>query len=86
MLLAQANASAPGELNALEKELARLSEWLVQKFMANEISPKDFHNAEARVAHIGTLIQKKRTSASLDHLEHFFEHGQSCSSAGKRGT
>jgi uncharacterized protein len=77
MLLSQANASAPGELDALEKELARLSEWLVQKFMANEISPKDFHNAEARVAHIGTLIQKKRTSAALDHLEHFFEQWQS---------
>jgi TRAP transporter TAXI family solute receptor len=77
MLLAQANGSAPGELDAAEKELAQLSEWLVQKFMANEISPKDFHNAEARVAHVSALIQRKRPSASLDHLEHFFEQWQS---------
>jgi hypothetical protein len=77
MLLAQASASAPGQLDATEKELAQLSEWLAQKFMANEISAKDFHDAEARVAHVGALIQKKRTCASLDHLEHFFEHWRS---------
>jgi hypothetical protein len=77
MLLAQASASAPGQLDATEKELAQLSEWLAQKFMASEISAKDFHDAEARVAHIGALIQKKRTCASLDHLEHFFEQWRS---------
>jgi TRAP transporter TAXI family solute receptor len=76
-LLAKADASVPGELDATEKELAQLSQWLVQKFMANEISPKDFHNAEARIAHVGALIQKKRTAASLDHLERFFAQWQS---------
>jgi TRAP-type uncharacterized transport system substrate-binding protein len=77
ILLARASTSGPQQLDAAEKELAQLSEWLAQKFMANEISPKDFHNAEARVAHIGALIQRKRTSASLDHLEDFFEQWQS---------
>jgi TRAP-type uncharacterized transport system substrate-binding protein len=77
ILLARVSTSGPQQLDAVEKELAQLSEWLAQKFMANEISPKDFHNAEARVAHIGALIQRKRTSASLDHLEDFFEQWQS---------
>jgi TRAP transporter TAXI family solute receptor len=77
MLLAQASTAAPGRLDATEKELAHVSQWLVQKFMTNEISSKDFHNAEARVAHVGALIQKKRRSAALDALEHFFERWRS---------
>jgi TRAP-type uncharacterized transport system substrate-binding protein len=67
MLLAQARASGPEQLGAIEKELEQLSQWLTQKFFANEISPEDFHNAEAKVVDIVALIQKKRASASLDH-------------------
>jgi TRAP-type uncharacterized transport system substrate-binding protein len=77
MLLARASASGPQQLDAIEQELEALSEWLAQKFMANEISPKDFHNAEARLAHVGALVQKKRTCGSLDALEHFFGQWQS---------
>ena len=71
-VLLEAVASASGE-----QELAALSEWLAQKFMANEISPKDFHNAEARLAHVSAVMQRRRRSTSLDHLEHFFERWQS---------
>jgi TRAP-type uncharacterized transport system substrate-binding protein len=67
MLLAQARASGPEQLAATEKELEQLSQWLAQKFMANEVSPEDFQNAEARVADIAALIQEKRASASLEH-------------------
>jgi TRAP-type uncharacterized transport system substrate-binding protein len=77
MLLAQVNAAAPADLDVSDKELAQLSEWLAQKFMTNEISEKEFRNAEARVAHIGALIEKKRVSTSLDQLEHFFGQWQS---------
>jgi hypothetical protein len=45
--------------------------------MANEISPKDFHGAEASVAHLTTLIRRKRRSALLAQLEHLFEQWQS---------
>jgi hypothetical protein len=77
MLLAQANASEPEQLGAIEQEAAQLSDWLRQRFIANEISPRNFHGAEAGVAHIAALIRRKRWSASLDQLEHFFERWQS---------
>jgi TRAP transporter TAXI family solute receptor len=77
MLLARASACGPQQLDAIEQELAALSEWLAQKFMANEISQKDFHNAEARLAHVKALVQRNRTCASLDQLEHFFGQWQS---------
>ena len=68
VLLAQASGAAAEELGAIEAEVAQLSQWLLCKFMADEISPTDFHSAEARLAHIGTIIQKKRRSASLAPL------------------
>jgi uncharacterized protein len=77
VLLARAGASGPQQLDAIEQELAALSEWLAQKFMANEISAKDFHNAEARLAHVSALMQRRRRSTSLGHLEHFFEQWRS---------
>jgi TRAP transporter TAXI family solute receptor len=67
MLLEQARTSSPERLDATAKELGQLSQWLSQKFIENEISPEEFHNAEASVADIAALIQKKRASAPLDH-------------------
>jgi TRAP-type uncharacterized transport system substrate-binding protein len=67
MLLEQAKASPPERLDATAKELDQLSQWLSQRFIANEISPEEFHSAEASAADIAALIQKKRASAALDH-------------------
>jgi TRAP transporter TAXI family solute receptor len=67
MLLEQARISPPERLEATAKELDVLSQWLSQKFIANEISPEEFHAAEASVADIAALIQKKRAGALLDH-------------------
>ncbi len=72
LLLAQANGAAAEEFGAIEAELAQLSQWLLHRFMEDEISAADFHGAEARLAHIGALIQKKRRSASLAELERFY--------------
>ncbi len=70
-------ASDSGQLGAVEKELSQLSDWLLQNFLVNEISAKDFQDAEARLAHVGALIQKKRRSASFLGVEAFFEEWQS---------
>jgi hypothetical protein len=72
VLLAQANGARPDQFGAIEAEVAQLSQWLLRKFMEDEISSTDFHSAEARLAHIGTIIQKKRRSASLAELEQFY--------------
>ena len=77
VLLAQANGAAAEEFGAIEAELAQLSQWLLRKFMEDEISPTDFHSAEARLAHIGALIQKKRRSASLASIEQFYQQWRS---------
>jgi hypothetical protein len=77
VLLAQANGAAAAEFDAIEAELAQLSQWLLHKFMEDEIAPSDFHGAEARLAHIGALIQKKRRSASLTSLEQFYRQWRS---------
>jgi TRAP-type uncharacterized transport system substrate-binding protein len=71
-LLAQARAADPAHLDTAEKEIAHLSQWLVQKFMTHEISSKELHHAEAKVAHVGALIRKKRMLVSIDRVEHFF--------------
>jgi hypothetical protein len=76
MLLAQANGSLSGQLGAIEKEVSQLSELILQKFMANEISSRDFHGAEATLTHIGALVRKKRRSASFDNLEQFYGQWQ----------
>jgi TRAP-type uncharacterized transport system substrate-binding protein len=67
MLLQQARSSSPERLDATEKELEQLSQWLKEKFLANEVSPEEFHDAEARVAEIAAVIQNARASATLDH-------------------
>ena len=81
LLLAQANAAGPEQLGNIENEVARLSEWLLQKFMANEISPSDFDSAEARVTQITALIRMKRRCASLDQLERFLDQWRSSTAA-----
>jgi hypothetical protein len=67
ILLEQARNSPPERLEATAKELDQLSQWLSQKFVANEISAEEFHGAEASVAEIDAMIKKKRASALLDH-------------------
>jgi uncharacterized protein len=66
-LLAQVKAAGPEQLDAMEQELDQLSEWLLQKFMADQISAEDFRNAETRVGHIGALIRKQRACALPDN-------------------
>ena len=79
VLLAQANGAPAEEFGAIEAELVQLSQWLLRKFMEDEISPTDFHSAEARLAHIGALIERKRRSASLAELEHFYRQSSGSS-------
>jgi uncharacterized protein len=67
-LLAQVKGAGPEQLDAMEQELEQLSEWLLQKFMAEQISPDDFRNAETRVGHVGALIQKQRACTLLEHV------------------
>jgi uncharacterized protein len=67
-LFAQVKDASPEQLDAMEQELEQLSEWLLQKFMADQISPEDFRNAETRVGHIGALICKQRPWASPDQV------------------
>jgi TRAP transporter TAXI family solute receptor len=76
-LLAQARAAGPAHLDTAEKEIAHLSQWLAQRFMNNETSSKDLRSAEAKVAHVGALIQKEHTLASIDRIEQFFQQWRS---------
>ena len=62
VLLGEARASEPAQLDATEEELDRLSEWFVEKFVMDEISPDVFTNANSRVSHIRALIQKRRAT------------------------
>jgi hypothetical protein len=73
VLLAQVNTAASEQLDVLEGELAQLSRWLLDKFMNDEISTADFQGAEARLAHIGALIKKRRRSAELAKLELLYQ-------------
>ena len=82
LLLAQANGATDEEYGAIEAELAQLSQWLLCKLMEDEISATDLHGAEARLAHVGALMQKKRRSASLARIEQFY---QQCIVAARRG-
>jgi TRAP transporter TAXI family solute receptor len=66
-LLAQVKAASPEQLAAMEQELEQLSEWLLQKFMADQMTLEGFRNAEARVGHISALIRKQRACALPDH-------------------
>jgi len=59
VLFGAARASEPDRLDATEEELDRLSEWFVEKFVMDEISPDVFTNANSRVSHIRALIQKR---------------------------
>jgi TRAP transporter TAXI family solute receptor len=61
-LLGEARITAAENLNATEEELDRLSEWFVEKFVADEITPDSFANASTRMAHIRALIEKRRAA------------------------
>ena len=66
VLQVQVSAAGPDQIDATEKELDALSQWVRQKFSANELSLEDFQDAEARAADIAALIREKRASPSLD--------------------
>lgn len=80
-----ARASNCEELAAAEKERSELSEWLLHKFLAHEISALDFDEAEARLAHLGALIGKRRRSLSLHEIEHLFNQWQSAAAPARAG-
>lgn len=65
ILLGEARIIAAENLDATEKELDRLAEWFVDKFVADDISPESFANATTRIAHIRALIEKRRGSLAL---------------------
>ena len=67
-LLAEARSTDPERLGATEQAVERLSESCLQKFIANEISPDDFHNAENRIVQIRALIEKARLASPPDHV------------------
>jgi TRAP-type uncharacterized transport system substrate-binding protein len=62
VLLSEAKVAGPEQLDAMQDELDEMSEWLVQKFLADEISPEDFDRAEAKVSRLRVLIDKERSS------------------------
>lgn len=62
-LLEEAKTPASDRLQATEQELDRLSEWFVEKFVADQISADVFNNASSRVTHIRELIHKRRVGS-----------------------
>ena len=67
MQQAPASASVAEQLGAIENGLDALSQWLTQKFRANEASPQDFHNVAAKLAAIAALMQQRLANPVLDH-------------------
>jgi len=66
VLQVQATTIASDRIDATEKELTALAQWLRQKFAANEVSLEDFQDAEARAADISALIEERRAALALD--------------------
>ena len=62
-LLEQVKVASPEQLDDIENELAWLSEWALQKFMADQISLEDFQKVETRVGHLSVLVKKQRAAA-----------------------
>ncbi|MFY9989585.1 MAG: TAXI family TRAP transporter solute-binding subunit [Rhodoplanes sp.] len=60
VLLSDARGAAVDQLNATEEELERLSEWFLERFVADDISPEVYSNASTRIAHIRALIERRR--------------------------
>jgi hypothetical protein len=60
VLLAELKTSDPERLDAIEEELGQLKEYLLEKFVADQISLDDFRNAEARVDHLSAEVEKQR--------------------------
>lgn len=65
VLFAEARATVADNLDATEQELDRLSDWFVDKFVADDISPETFASATTRIAHIRALIEKRRGGSAL---------------------
>jgi TRAP-type uncharacterized transport system substrate-binding protein len=63
VLLEHVKVAGPEQLDDIENELARLSEWALQKFMADQISLEEFQKVETRVGHLSMLVQKQRAAA-----------------------
>ena len=66
VLQVQASSIASDKIEGAEKELNAISQWLRQKFGANELSLEDFQDAEARAANIAALIEERRAAFALD--------------------
>jgi hypothetical protein len=66
VLQAQASSIAFDRIEAAEKELDAISQWLRQKFGANELSLEDFQDTEARAANIAALIEERRAALALE--------------------
>jgi TRAP transporter TAXI family solute receptor len=66
VLQVQASSMAGDKIDATEKELDAISQWVRQKFGANELALEDFQDAEARAGDIAALIEVRRASLSLD--------------------
>ncbi len=61
-LLQQARALPADQLDATEKELDQVMQWVRQKFLANEISHEEFQEVEAKAVEVAGLIQSRRAS------------------------
>jgi hypothetical protein len=59
LLLQQARAAPLDRLDPIRSELELISQWMQQKYVANEISPEQFHEAEAKSAEIAALIAER---------------------------
>ncbi|HEY2183394.1 MAG TPA: TAXI family TRAP transporter solute-binding subunit [Xanthobacteraceae bacterium] len=64
VLLAELKSPNLERLDAIEQELEQLKEYLLEKFVADQISLDDFRNAEARVDHLSAEVQKQRDAAA----------------------
>jgi len=61
------NPSVAEQLGAIENGLDALSQWLTQKFQANDAPPQDFQNVAAKLAAIAALMQERLAAPVLDH-------------------
>jgi TRAP transporter TAXI family solute receptor len=59
-LLNDAKSAPADRIDQVEEELERISEWMTEKFVQDEIQPDDFRNMTARISHIQAIIGKRR--------------------------
>jgi hypothetical protein len=59
-LLNDAKSAPADRIGQIEEELERISEWMTEKFVQEEIQPDDFRNMTARISHIQAIVGKRR--------------------------